>query len=73
MDNDLYVSESLKNSTNQLEFVYLVPADPDAPQPDPYNLKIVPHSEVNQTDFYTMSAAGVTHFVNGVAGISLFH
>lgn len=34
----------------------------------PYNLKIVPHAEVDPKNFFTMSAAGVTHFINGVAG-----
>lgn len=35
----------------------------------PYNLKIVPHAEVDPKNFFTMSAAGVTHFINGVAGM----
>jgi dynein heavy chain len=44
-----------------------VPADKGSAQHNPYNLRIVPHAEVDQEDFYTMSASGVTHFVNGVA------
>ena len=35
----------------------------------PYNLKIVPHAGVDPKNFFTMSAAGVTHFINGVAGM----
>jgi hypothetical protein len=38
----------------------------------PYNLKIVPHAEVDPKNFFTMSAAGVTHFISGVAGVYLF-
>ena len=34
---------------------------------NPYNLKIVSHAEADHDDFYTLSRAGVTHIVNGVA------
>lgn len=54
------------NPSKTVEFVYLTYRDPSSY--NPYNLKIVPY-ESDSKDFFTMSAAGVTHFVNGVAGI----
>jgi len=32
-----------------------------------YDLKVVTHTEINPADYYTMSAAGVTHFHDGRA------
>ena len=43
-------------------FVYMVPRDADAPVANPYDLVVVPYSEADRKDYYTMSAAGVTHF-----------
>jgi dynein heavy chain len=32
---------------------------------NPYHLEIVSHSEIDESDFFTLSSFGVTHFVNG--------
>lgn len=29
---------------------------------NPYNLRVVAHSEINKDDYYTVSQAGITHF-----------
>lgn len=55
-----------RNPGMDLAFVYLTYASTH--DYHPYNLRIVPHAGVNSNDFFTLSAAGVTHFVNGVAG-----
>lgn len=35
---------------------------------NPYSLMIVPHSQRQEDNYYTISSKGVTHFVNGEAG-----
>ena len=47
------------------EFVYLDFAN-DA-QYNPYDLKIVPHSEINPNDFFTLSSAGITKTTGGLS------
>ena len=51
------------------EFIYLnrVVQSDVAPY-NPYYLEQVQHAQIVKTDYYTMSAAGVTHFVDGEAG-----
>ncbi|GLC55095.1 hypothetical protein PLESTB_000943200 [Pleodorina starrii] len=56
---------------DSLEFVYLCHARPEAANRSPYNLRLVQHAEVKaspatRNNHYTMSAKGVTHFVDGV-------
>ena len=34
---------------------------------NPYNLHIVPHHQINHSDYFTMSAKGVTHIINSEA------
>jgi dynein heavy chain len=47
------------------EFVYLTYRDSSSY--NPYKLRIVPYSKVDPADYFTMSAAGVAHFVHGGA------
>lgn len=58
----------MQKQTN--EFVYLVRADrgPKATY-NPYDLEIVPYSKVDKNDYYTMSSAGVTHFIGDSTGL----
>jgi hypothetical protein len=52
------------------EFIYLNRVVESAVAPyNPYYLEQVPHAGINKQDYYTMSAAGVTHFVEGEAGM----
>jgi dynein heavy chain len=39
------------------EFIYLTSVNGE-----PYNLEIIKHNEINSSNYYTMSRAGVTHF-----------
>ena len=63
----------LSKSPDSTEFVYLRPYLPDALAPvserltplNPYHIEVVPHSMVDQQNYFTMSSFGVTHFVNG--------
>jgi hypothetical protein len=68
----LFSEQQKKRGISDNEFVYLIPRDRNAPEGNPYNLKIVPHSDLDQKNFYTLSLKGVTHFVNGVAGLIHF-
>ena len=45
-----------------LAFSYLVLADPHAVVRRPYDLRIVPHSQLHREYYYTMSAQGMTFF-----------
>lgn len=48
------------------EFIYLVPAAKHFADYRPYELKVVPHTQIaGLADYSTMSAAGVTHFFHG--------
>jgi len=58
--------KALKENPFRQEFVYLALRDPDALLYRPYDLKVVPHSEVDPDHFYTLSSSGVTHVLNGV-------
>eukprot|EP00760_Papus_ankaliazontas_P026353 PhM_4_TR3027/c0_g1_i1/m.46419/K10408/DNAH; dynein heavy chain, axonemal len=51
------------------EFMYLtqVPPKTRISPYDPYNLIVVPHSRINKLDYWTISSAGVSHFVHGQA------
>jgi hypothetical protein len=64
--------EPKKKKQNSLEFVYLMEVDRNSAVHNPYNLMVVPHSEIDPNDFYTKSSHGVTHLVNGVAGNESF-
>ena len=55
----------LRRHPESMEFVYLAPAQSDAVSFNPYDLQIVPHADINQASFYTMSSSGVTHFADG--------
>lgn len=57
-------------SADFLEFVYLNPRKSDDGDSNPYNLEIVPVSEINRTDYYTLGISGVTHFREGSAEFS---
>eukprot|EP00976_Prorocentrum_cordatum_P087605 1186973-Prorocentrum_minimum.AAC.2 len=58
---------SLRRHPYSLEFVYLRRFEREAAagMSDPYDLEIVPHSEIKESNFYTMSTTGVTHNYNG--------
>ena len=53
-----------------MEYVYLVPYQDETNEPyNPYKLQIVSHASIaDKPDYYTLSATGVTHFINGEAG-----
>ena len=59
--------EAVRRNPASLEFVYLVTVEDDPSIYNPYRLEIVDHSEIRPNDYYTMSASGVTHFMDGVA------
>ncbi|EFC46212.1 axonemal dynein heavy chain [Naegleria gruberi] len=52
-----------------MEYVYLVPYQDETNEPyNPYKLQIVSHASIaDKPDYYTLSATGVTHFINGEA------
>jgi hypothetical protein len=59
----------LARGENAIEFVYLVTIENrGSAKYNPYQLKIVPHAEIDPDDFFTLSASGITHFVGGAAG-----
>eukprot|EP00892_Ulva_mutabilis_P004502 jgi/Ulvmu1/2423/UM134_0004.1 len=52
----------LRANPSSLEYSYLVLSNPRAVHYHPYDLLIVPHSQINPRFYYTMSVDGVTHF-----------
>ena len=66
-DPEEYVRLFLQDDQNQ-KFVYMRRAnrDPDPTHYNPYDLVIIPYSEVNLDDYYTLSAKGVSHFLHGI-------
>lgn len=53
---------SLIKENSKLGFLYMTPAvDRSSIEYNPYNLKIVKHSEIDHSDYYTISFEGVTH------------
>ena len=75
--------ELLRKAQNFKTFMEIMEEDPkfDMPYGDsflylssrdgnPYDLRIVAHSEINPNDYYTLSYGGVTHF--GTEGTSIF-
>lgn len=49
-------------------FLYLCPVKPTGSEIfDPFRLVIVDHNDVDQSNFYTLSPAGVTHYFDGEA------
>lgn len=59
--------KALKENPFRQEFIYLTLRDPDSLVYRPYDLRVVPHSDVDPNHFYTMSASGVTHILDGEA------
>ena len=57
----------LREHYDSLEFVYLAPLKTNSLAYNPYDLEVVNHSDIDESHFYTMSAAGVTHFIDGQA------
>jgi dynein heavy chain len=55
--------QMLRTSLAEHEFAYMNIANAHGAIWDPYDLKIVPFHEVDQTDHYTISEAGVTHCI----------
>eukprot|EP00966_Prymnesium_polylepis_P038086 883064-Prymnesium_polylepis.2 len=53
----------LRTELSDHEFAYMNVADTDGTTWDPYNLKIVAFSDVNPSNHYTISEAGVTHCI----------
>ena len=61
--------DALSRGENLTEFVYLVTIEKrGSAKYNPYQLKIVPHADIDPDDFFTLSGSGITHFVNGSAG-----
>ncbi|KAL7754337.1 hypothetical protein RI367_000318 [Sorochytrium milnesiophthora] len=48
---------------HDLEFMYLRPMKRNSATYNPYDLEIVEYENVDKSDFYTISASGVTHYV----------
>ena len=64
--NPLKVLQRLRQDPDSTEFVYLRPYRVNELMPiNPYHLEIVPHAEIDEANFFTLSSFGVTHFVNG--------
>jgi dynein heavy chain len=60
--NALEVAQHLKKHGDDVGFVYLVRAGSKASSDyHAYNLRVALHSAVDQSDYFTMSKAGVTH------------
>lgn len=57
----------LREHYDSQEFVYLAPMKTTSLAYNPYNLEVVNHSDIDESHFLTMSAAGVTHFIDGQA------
>jgi len=53
--------QMLKTELHEHEFAYMNVVEQSGGVVDPYKLQIVPFSQVNPSDHYTISAAGVTH------------
>eukprot|EP00741_Cyanophora_paradoxa_P000409 tig00000404_g400.t1 len=69
-DQFSFIYDVLSKAKSDTEFIYLNNVAYHAQKGgtwNPYNLEIVPFAKVNQSDYYTISASGVTHFVNGIA------
>ena len=60
------VMRAMRLYPNSSEFVYLSRLDADPTDYNPYALVIRPYERVDPGDYYTMSADGITHFVEGV-------
>eukprot|EP00232_Nephroselmis_pyriformis_P011415 CAMPEP_0182884162 /NCGR_PEP_ID=MMETSP0034_2-20130328/18822_1 /TAXON_ID=156128 /ORGANISM="Nephroselmis pyriformis, Strain CCMP717" /LENGTH=443 /DNA_ID=CAMNT_0025017337 /DNA_START=79 /DNA_END=1407 /DNA_ORIENTATION=+ len=56
---------TLRQYPNSDEFVYLKRLDAESTVYNPYALDVVPFSQVDPNDFYTMSVRGLTHYVDG--------
>ena len=54
--------EHIRRHPSTLEFVYLEPVAKDSPLFNPYKLRIIKHHLVDESDYYTLSARGLTHF-----------
>ena len=63
----IWFIQHLLRNPDSLEFVYLSPVNKGTPEFNPYKAKIVPHESLDESDYYTLSSAGVTHFVDGIA------
>eukprot|EP00960_Hanusia_phi_P034146 750873-Hanusia_phi.AAC.1 len=69
----LRLMKRLSRNPESQEFVYLRPYLPDEKLPpaerftplNPYHLEVVQHSEINPDNYFTMSAHGVTQFLQG--------
>ena len=55
--------QMLRTELSDHEFAYMNVADTEGTTWDPYNLKIVAFSDVNPSNHYTISEAGVTHCI----------
>ncbi|KAK9815239.1 hypothetical protein WJX72_000483 [[Myrmecia] bisecta] len=58
---------TLRRHPGCMEFIYLNPVTSSAHAHNPYDLQIVPHQRVTPRSYFTMSAAGVTHFQRDLA------
>eukprot|EP01135_Chromosphaera_perkinsii_P001002 Nk52_evm16s156 gene=Nk52_evmTU16s156 len=66
-DPEEYINLFFDDESNS-EFVYMcrTNADPNPTHFNPYSLRIIPYSEVDMNDYYTLSQKGVSNFLNGV-------
>ena len=52
-------------------FLYMAPLHPrTSNEHHAYNLHVVPHDAIDPRDFYTISAGGITHVVNGISNLT---
>jgi hypothetical protein len=64
--NPLKAVQRLRQNPDSTEFVYMRPFFVDESTPlNPYHLEIVPHHDIDEKNFFTLSSFGVTHLLNG--------
>jgi dynein heavy chain len=57
--------ESIRNYPDKLDFVYAKLACGPFESINPFDLEIIPFTSINQSNYYTVSVKGITHFRNG--------
>ena len=64
--NPLKALQRLRQNPDSTEFVYMRAFHVDEHTPkNPYHLEIVQHTDIDESNFFTLSSFGVTHLVNG--------
>ncbi|CAD2218707.1 dynein heavy chain [Angomonas deanei] len=58
--------KTTSNSPNEFAYMVMRPRGIRDPY-NPYDLQVVPHKDINPNHYFTVSAAGVTQFIDGAA------